>query len=99
MKTLIAVDYLGVSSAIVIRFSFLIPSYSHIFYINPHVPRHLRVSGTDFEVYIQFNFFNSIQYLNDAVSSFCYSVFLSFSTQPKKVVLKTELVAWKIFLH
>jgi hypothetical protein len=52
MKTLIAVDYLGVSSATVIRFSFLIPSYSHTFYINPHVPRHVRVSGTDIEVYI-----------------------------------------------
>jgi hypothetical protein len=88
MKTLIAVDYLGVSSAIFIRFSFLIPSYSHTFCINPHVPRHFRVSGTDFEVY-----------LNDAVSSFCYSVFLSFSTKPKRVVLKTELVAWEIFLH
>jgi len=52
MKTLIAVDYIGVPSAIVIRFSFLIASYSHTFYINPHVPRHVRVSGTDFEVYI-----------------------------------------------
>jgi len=52
MKTLIVVDYLGVSNAIVIRFLFLIPSYLHTFCINPYVPRHFGVSGTDFEVYI-----------------------------------------------
>jgi len=72
MKTLIAVDCLDVSSAIVIRFSFLIPSYSHTFYINPHVRRHFRVSGTDFEVYIlmmQYPDVSSMQML------FCVSVF------------------------
>jgi len=75
MKTLIAVDYLGVSNAIVIRFSF--------WYLLTHILYKSTCSKT---FQSQWHWPWSV-YLNDAVSSFCYSVFLYFSTQSKKVVL------------
>jgi hypothetical protein len=81
MKTLIAVDYLGVSNKIVIRFSFLIPSYSQTFYINPHVPRHFRVSGTVFDVYVLM-----MQYPAFVILCFCL-----FPLSQRKWCLKQSL--------